>query len=126
MSISIDCVKCGGTGWHQYDHNHRAVCDACCPHDKGWWQLKEHYGKDNDKWCCRRGCGTVRPIIDPVIRRMSNEAKPLCRSCRFLDIYNGILAGIAATLERCRQGIPGELDKRQCGAYEREPGSDDE
>jgi hypothetical protein len=66
------------------------------------------------------------PLVEGPLAAMSNDAKPLCRSCRFLGIYNGILAGIAVTLERCRQGIPGELDKRQCGAYEREPGSDDE
>lgn len=56
------CPKCNGTGWRQYDHNHRAVCDACCKHDKGWWELTEQYyryeiGKDNR--CCKAGCGTM-------------------------------------------------------------------
>jgi hypothetical protein len=51
------CQKCNGTGWYQYDHNHSTVCNACCLHGEGWWMLKEHYGKDNGKWCCLAGCG---------------------------------------------------------------------
>ncbi len=52
-----DCAKCNGTGQYAYDHNHSTVCYICCPHDQGWWMLKEHYGADNGKWCCLRGCG---------------------------------------------------------------------
>jgi hypothetical protein len=61
---------------YQYDHNHSTICDACCPHDEGWWLLMEHYNYDNGKYCCRRGCGhTVMPaalgikvplVIDPA------------------------------------------------------------
>jgi hypothetical protein len=54
-----NCPKCGGTGWHSYDRNHSTVCNACCPHDQGWWLLREHYGENNGKWCCRRGCGKM-------------------------------------------------------------------
>lgn len=60
---SGDCRKCGGTGWYQYDHNHRTICDFCCTHKEGWWLLKEHYGSDNGKWCCRAGCGTT--VVEP-------------------------------------------------------------
>jgi len=40
-----------------YDHNHSTICDACCPHNKGYWLLEGNYGKDNGEWCCIRGCG---------------------------------------------------------------------
>lgn len=56
----MTCPKCNDTGWYAYDHNHSKVCEACCPHDKGWWELQEHYGKNNGKLCCRRGCGATR------------------------------------------------------------------
>ncbi len=57
------CKKCNGTGSYMYDHNHSQVCDACCPHDQGWWELSECYvgyveGLDN--FCCKAGCGTMR------------------------------------------------------------------
>ena len=56
------CTKCNDTGWYACDHNHKKVCDACCPHDKGWWELTDSYqgykeGEDNR--CCIRGCGTM-------------------------------------------------------------------
>jgi hypothetical protein len=52
-----DCSKCHGTGIYKYDDNHATVCDLCCQHGLGWWQLKEHYGEKNGKWCCSAGCG---------------------------------------------------------------------
>jgi hypothetical protein len=52
-----DCPKCHGTGAFAYDYNHTTICNLCCTHNMGWWQLREHYGADNDKWCCRAGCG---------------------------------------------------------------------
>lgn len=52
-----NCVKCNGTGFYAYDWNHMTVCDACCLHNKGYWQLLEHYGPKNGKWCCMAGCG---------------------------------------------------------------------
>lgn len=54
------CETCHGTGWWQYDHNHAAVCPSCCPHDKGWGLLTEHYAgyrPGRETWCCKRGCG---------------------------------------------------------------------
>lgn len=71
MLKSIDsnkeCPKCGGTGWYPYDHNHSTVCEKCCKHDKGYWLLEEHYGKDNGRWCCKAGCGRTlkeNPNVD--------------------------------------------------------------
>jgi hypothetical protein len=56
------CEKCGGTGWYtppnQRGTVHGYVCDACCKHDKGRWQLTEDYG-DAGKWCCKAGCGKI-------------------------------------------------------------------
>jgi hypothetical protein len=54
------CAKCNGTGWYQYDHNHSKVCEVCCKHDKGFWELEEHYGEDNGKLCCLNGCGFTK------------------------------------------------------------------
>jgi hypothetical protein len=58
----MNCKSCNGTKSYQYDHNHSKMCEHCCNHDSGWWQLKDHYGEDNDKWCCKAGCGTVQSI----------------------------------------------------------------
>lgn len=53
------CPKCKGTGAYMHDHNHGTICPRCCRHDRGFWLLKEYYGADNGKWCCRAGCGFV-------------------------------------------------------------------
>ena len=57
---AMTCQKCNGTGSYMYDENHRKLCEACCPHDQGWWLLKEHYGPNNGKLACKRGCGETR------------------------------------------------------------------
>lgn len=55
-----DCPKCHGTGKFLYDHNHGTICDLCCTHNMGWWQLGEGHGKENEgKWCCGAGCGKI-------------------------------------------------------------------
>lgn len=55
------CPKCNGEGTYMYDHNHGTICDLCCPHDQGSWQLTEFYGPDREgKWCCLGGCGHIR------------------------------------------------------------------
>jgi hypothetical protein len=59
------CEKCKGEGWYQYSGfnggtPHSTICDECCTHDKGFWELKEYYGKNNDKMCCLNGCGFIR------------------------------------------------------------------
>lgn len=60
--IDKDCAKCKNTGWFGYDKNHSQICDKCCPHDMGFWLLEEHYGDDNGKVCCLRGCGYTREV----------------------------------------------------------------
>lgn len=55
-----NCPKCGGTRLYRYDENHATICDQCCPHERGWWQLPdEGYGDLSGLWCCKIGCGTV-------------------------------------------------------------------
>lgn len=59
------CEKCNDTGWFQYIHDYKQVCDACCKHDGGWWELsKEFHGSSYidgaDNMCCKLGCGTMR------------------------------------------------------------------
>lgn len=51
------CPKCNDTGWYPYDHNHSSICDQCCSHDEGYFELIEHYGEKNGMWCCINGCG---------------------------------------------------------------------
>jgi len=60
--VSEKCVKCNGMGWYQYDHNHSTICDKCCTHDQGWWELTENYSyyiEGADNRCCEKGCGTM-------------------------------------------------------------------
>ena len=63
------CPKCNGTGYRHYDHNHMKVCEFCCKHDQGWWDLSPmHYGyiAGGENRCCKAGCGTLlRDINTP-------------------------------------------------------------
>lgn len=59
---SYRCEKCKDTGWYRYDRNHSKVCEFCCKHQDGWWQVAEGYtGYDKalDNACCKAGCGTM-------------------------------------------------------------------
>ena len=58
-----ECPKCGGKGWYSYDDNHGKPCELCCPHDNGWFELREHYGERNGKFACGAGCGEVRDTL---------------------------------------------------------------
>lgn len=60
LEVMVRCQKCYGTKWYSYDENHSKPCEVCCPHDKGWWLLEEHYGEDNGKLCCTAGCGMTK------------------------------------------------------------------
>lgn len=63
MEIKPTCSKCGGTGWYKYGHNHATICNECCLHSQGWWELTEEYAgyrEGEDNACCRDGCGTMR------------------------------------------------------------------
>lgn len=59
MKTKSKCEKCNGSGWYKYDDIHSHPCDACCTHPDGWWKMEKHYGKDNGKYACKKGCGTI-------------------------------------------------------------------
>ncbi len=59
MNADRDCTKCLGTGVYQYGERHAAICDLCCKHNQGWWQLEGAYGPDNGRWACKAGCGAI-------------------------------------------------------------------
>lgn len=58
MSVKQTCKKCAGARRYMYDENHIKPCEACCDHPDGWWKMEKHYGEDNGKYACKRGCGT--------------------------------------------------------------------
>lgn len=70
MKTKQKCEKCDGAGKYAYDENHIKTCEACCLHDGGWWKMEKHYGRDNGKYACKKGCGT---IIDDLPSRDSTE-----------------------------------------------------
>lgn len=57
---SVSCLKCNKKGYYMYDNDHIKPCEECCNHNIGSWKLEEHYGKDNGKYCCLKGCGYVQ------------------------------------------------------------------
>jgi hypothetical protein len=77
LTAAPGCPKCHGKGVYMYDHNHSTICNLCCPHDKGYWQLLEHYGADNGKWCCRAGCGKMIEPDDNVLEGLIHEWQPV-------------------------------------------------
>jgi len=54
-----DCLQCHGAGAYMYDHNHGTICNQCCRHNMGWWQLSERHSQPG-MWCCKAGCEFVR------------------------------------------------------------------
>ena len=59
MNADRDCPGCHGTGVYRYDERHLAICNLCCKHNQGWWQLEGAYGPDNGRWACKAGCGKI-------------------------------------------------------------------
>jgi hypothetical protein len=56
------CSLCGGDGHYMYDENHGKICEQCCTHDQGWWELTEYHAgfvEGEDNRCCRAGCGML-------------------------------------------------------------------
>lgn len=71
-----ECEKCKGTGWRKYDHNHTVVCEYCCTHSEGWWEITEHYSgykEGEDNACCKKECGTMRRDITRLNQMASGE-----------------------------------------------------
>lgn len=63
-----DCPKCGGIGSYMYDDIHSTICNLCCKHDQGWWQLGELHSHPG-KWCCKAGCGYIADLDPPENER---------------------------------------------------------
>src|SRR3546814_4682283 len=40
MTADPDCPKCNATGVYQHSDRRLALCDLCCKHNRGWWQLE--------------------------------------------------------------------------------------
>ena len=76
-NVSAICEKCNGTGKWQYDDIHITVCDKCCKHDKGWWELTEAHGgyiAGGDNGCCLAGCGMRRRDYLKQLNKQTREA----------------------------------------------------
>ncbi len=59
MIKQVVCKKCNGAGQYMYDEHPIQPCEVCCTHPDGWHRLERNYGKDNGKYSCKRGCGTM-------------------------------------------------------------------
>lgn len=59
MTKTSKCKKCDGKGGYFYDEQHFKPCEVCCTHPDSWWKLEQHYGTDNGRYACKRGCGTI-------------------------------------------------------------------
>lgn len=62
MTNSKTCPKCESTGWYHYDENHAKMCEHCCKHDNGWWEISDKftgYIEGADNRCCNAGCGVM-------------------------------------------------------------------
>jgi hypothetical protein len=59
MNANPACVHCKGAGVYRISERTLAICNACCPHNQGWWQLEGFYGSDNGRWACKAGCGEI-------------------------------------------------------------------
>jgi hypothetical protein len=67
MNASRDCPTCHGAGVYRYSDRSMAICDRCCKHNQGWWQLEGAYGRDNGRWACKLGCGAIVDAPPPVL-----------------------------------------------------------
>lgn len=68
LNADPGCAKCGGTGVHQCGEDRLCICDSCCKHNQGWWQLEGGYGVDNGRWACKVGCGIIVDQPPPVLQ----------------------------------------------------------
>ena len=60
-----------------YDENHIKPCEVCCAHLDGWWKMEKHYGTDNGKYACKKGCGTIidnLPDDEEALMRLTKDA----------------------------------------------------
>lgn len=67
MNADPRCKTCSGTGVRRTGGGSLVICDACCPHNQGWWQLESAYGENNGRWACKAGCGHIVDTPTPLI-----------------------------------------------------------
>lgn len=80
-----NCPQCHGKGTYFYDEIHSTICNLCCPHDKGFWQLKVDYkdgkrlsdeeqfwGNRAGKYNCFIGCGFLKDELDKKDKLIKN------------------------------------------------------
>ena len=67
MNADPDCPKCKASGIYQRSDRYLAICDMCCKHNQGWWQLEGGYGADNGRWACKAGCGMIVDAPQPQL-----------------------------------------------------------
>lgn len=67
MNANRECPTCRGTGVYRVNDRAMAICDLCCKHNQGWWQLEGAYGADNGRWACKLGCGKIVDQPPPVL-----------------------------------------------------------
>jgi hypothetical protein len=67
MNADRDCPTCQGAGVYRVNDRAMAICDLCCKHNQGWWQLEGAYGPDNGRWACKLGCGKIVDKPPPVL-----------------------------------------------------------
>jgi hypothetical protein len=67
MNADPACATCHGAGVYRYSERATAICNACCKHNQGWWQLEGAYGADNGRWACKIGCGAIVDVPPPVL-----------------------------------------------------------
>ena len=72
-----DCAKCGGTGKYQYSTHgtpHFTICDLCCTHGQGVWELSPTcHNVSNGIWCCLAGCGKTWETIEAYKKEAGKE-----------------------------------------------------
>lgn len=68
MNADPGCTRCGGTGVCPCDEGQLRICDRCCKHNQGWWQLESAYGADSGRWACKAGCGVVVDTPPPALQ----------------------------------------------------------
>jgi hypothetical protein len=68
MNADPGCKKCGGAGVSPCGEGQLSVCDRCCKHNQGWWQLEGGYGADNGRWACKAGCGIIVDAPPPRLQ----------------------------------------------------------
>lgn len=70
------CTKCNSTGHYHYDEHHAKICEICCLHSQGRWEIP--YGTAGHRpgkktWACSTGCGAMFDSNDGDAKRLDEE-----------------------------------------------------